>query len=85
MNIRKRVEDLLYCCQNHNQYQEKIYKITGRKKNLNYLFTTQSRLLTTLRKKPLENIVGKGENAGIQHFHISPQCFLPHHRQKSSI
>ena len=28
------------------------------------LFTTQSRLLTTLKKKPFENIVGKGENAG---------------------
>ena len=27
-------------------------------------FTTQSRHLTTLRKKPFENIVGEGENAG---------------------
>ena len=26
-----------------------------------------------------ENIVGKGENAGYQHFHLFPQCF-----QKSS-
>ena len=31
-------------------------------------FTTQSRLLTTLGKKPFENIVRKGENAGNQHF-----------------
>ena len=23
----------------------------------------------------LENIVGKGENAGFQHFHLFPQCF----------
>ena len=30
-------------------------------------FTTQSGLLTTLRKKPYENIVGKGENAGYQY------------------
>ena len=28
------------------------------------LFTTQSRLLTTLKEKAFENIVGKGENAG---------------------
>ena len=24
-----------------------------------------------------ENIVGKGENAGNQHFLLSPQCFFP--------
>ena len=28
------------------------------------IFTTQSRLLMTLKKKALENTVGKGENAG---------------------
>ena len=27
--------------------------------------------------KPFENIVGKGENAGNQHFLLFPQCFLP--------
>ena len=43
----------------------------------NELFTTQSRLLTNLRKKPFENIVEKGENAGNQHFLLFPQCFLP--------
>ena len=26
---------------------------------------------------PFENIVGKGENAGNQHFLLFPQCFLP--------
>ena len=31
----------------------------------------------TLSKKPFENIVGKGENAGIQHFLLFPQCFRP--------
>ena len=31
----------------------------------------------TLRKKPFENIVGKGENAGKQHFLLCQQCFLP--------
>ena len=33
-------------------------------------------LLTTLRKKPFKSIVGKGENAGKQHFLLFPQCFL---------
>ena len=50
-----------------------------------YLFSTQSRLLTTLRKKPFKNIVGKGENAGNQHFHLFPQCFLPFPKQMLSI
>ena len=46
-------------------------------------FTTQSRLLTTLCKKPFENFVGKGENAGNQHFLLFPQCFLPFPKQIS--
>ena len=45
------------------------------------LFTTQSRLLMTLLKEPFENIVGKGENAGNQHFLLCPQCFLPFPKQ----
>ena len=28
-------------------------------------------------KEAFENIVGKGENAGNQHFLLFPQCFLP--------
>ena len=40
--------------------------------------------VTTLRKKPFENIVEKGENAGNQHFLLFPQCFLPYQRQKPS-
>ena len=31
----------------------------------------------TLVMKPFENTVGKGENAGNQHFVLFPQCFLP--------
>ena len=31
----------------------------------------------TLYKKPLENTVGKGENADKQHFLLLLQCFLP--------
>ena len=38
------------------------------------LFTTQSRLSTTLRKMPLENVVEKGENA-CYHFLLSPTMF----------
>ena len=41
------------------------------------LFNSESRLLMTLYKKPFENIVGKLENAGNQHFLLFPQCFLP--------
>ena len=33
--------------------------------------------VTTLRKRPFENILGKGENAGNQHFLLFPKCFLP--------
>ena len=43
----------------------------GKKK----IFTTQSRLLMILYKKIFETIVGKGENAGNQHFLLFPQCF----------
>ena len=31
----------------------------------------------TLGKVPFENIVGKGDNAGNQHFLLFPQCFHP--------
>ena len=47
-----------------------------------YLFLTHFRLLTTLGEKPLENIVGKEENVGNQHFLLFPQCFQPYQRQK---
>ena len=35
----------------------------------------------TLEKKALENTVGKGENAGNQHFLLFPQCFLLYQRE----
>ena len=41
--------------------------------------------LTTLGKKFFENIVGKGENAGNQHFPVFPQCFLPYQRKDCTI
>ena len=36
-------------------------------------------------KKALENTVGKGENAGNQHFLLFPQCFPLYQREKLSI
>ena len=40
------------------------------------LFTGQYQLLTALKKTDFEKIVGKGENAGDQHFPPAfPQCF----------
>ena len=43
---------------------------------------THSRLVTTLKKKHFENVVGKGENAGNQYFLLFPQYFLPYQRQQ---
>ena len=31
--------------------------------------------MTSCEKKPFENNMGKGENAGNQHFLLFPQCF----------
>ena len=39
--------------------------------------TTQSHVLTQRRNKALENMVGKGENPGKQHFLLFQQYFLP--------
>ena len=49
------------------------------------LFTTLSRILTTLQEKVFENIVRKGENAGNQHFLLFQQCFQPYQIQKSAL
>ena len=46
-------------------------------------FTTESRLLTTPTERSFENILGKGENAGNQHFLLFPQCFLSFTKQIS--
>ena len=40
-------------------------------------FNTQSRLLMTLKKKPFENIMKKGENAGTNIFTFSHNVFYP--------
>ena len=42
------------------------------------LCNTQSQLITTIRKEgAFENILGKGENAGNQHFLLFPKCLQP--------
>ena len=41
-------------------------------------------MFNDLIKSPFENIVGKGENAGNQHFLLFPQCFLPYQGGKSA-
>ena len=50
-----------------------------------YLLTTLSQLLTTLKKKPFENIVVKEENACNQPFLLFPQCFLTLTKANQSI
>ena len=49
------------------------------------LFTTQSRLITTLRNKPIEKIVGKGENADDLHFLLLARCLLPYQKTEIAI
>ena len=47
----------------------------GNKISTTYYFTTQSQLLATLSKKHYENIEGKREKAGNQHFLFFPTVF----------
>ena len=37
--------------------------------------------LMTTKKKPIENIVGKAQNAVNQHFALFQQCFQPYERK----
>ena len=53
-----------------------MHQVTGRVQRLNFL-------VNQMYKKPFENIVEKGENAGNQHFLLFPQCFLPFSKQNS--
>ena len=45
------------------------------------LFTAQSQALGTLKQNLVENIGGKGENAGNQHFLLFPKYFVPFPKQ----
>ena len=42
---------------------------------------TESRLLTTLKKKAIERTIENGENASRQHFLLFPQCMLLYERE----
>ena len=64
---------IFYCLLSTNMVNKTLYRILQSAKR----FTTQSRLLTTLKKTLSKIIVEKGENAGNQHFLLFPQCFLP--------
>ena len=46
-----------------------------------FLYHTISTFNAPEEKQYFENIVGKGENAGYQHFLLFSQCFLPYKRQ----
>ena len=40
------------------------------------LYNRNLNFLRPSRKRPVETILGKGENAGNQHFLLFPKCFL---------
>ena len=55
----------------------------GFQNNLAQLFSFTLYLAIPTFNDPFENIVGKGKNAGNQHFLLFPQYFLPVPRQIS--
>ena len=61
---------------------ERQERINSSPYNLELTSYKQSLVKSTLKKKPFENIMGKEENAGNQHFVLFLQCFLPYQRQK---
>ena len=72
-----------------NNPERKVASTGDRTHNHQVMSPTRSPLshpggATTLQKKALENAVGKGENAGNQHFLLFPLCFLLSYREKSS-
>ena len=56
------------------QQTRKNQRLFGKGLNIYHTITTLE------EKKPFENIVGKGENAGNQHFVLPPQCSLLYER-----
>ena len=48
-------------------------EISSSGKGLNVYYITTK--FDAFGEKPFENMVGKGENAGNQHFLLFPQCF----------
>ena len=54
----------------------------GKDDNATLTNTALNPLSNNPKKEAFENIMGKGENAGNQHFLLFPQCFLSYQRQK---
>ena len=67
MNVTEKLK--LFC--------KRLETLLEKEKTLVNSFPHNSRLLTSLEKKAFEKIVGKGENAGNQHFLLFPQFFTP--------
>ena len=74
----------------HLQGFDHVSKLSDDKRLTMHRDVTLFQYLTTLsfkdprKNRPFENVVGKEENAGNQHFLLFPQCFLFYGRQKFS-
>ena len=69
-----------------NRIALKMWKGQGQRSgsvlpNHSYSFPKKSLVFTAPRKRPFENIVEQGENAGNQRFLLLPQCFLLYQTQ----
>ena len=74
------------CIITSNPYLIKLLSSTITKTALVHSpFTKQSQLTTMQRRESFENILGKGENAGNQHFLLFPKCFLSFTKNHISI
>ena len=63
---------------------EKLKLVLGSVENIMAKGENAVKLFTTIRERPFENIVGKAENAGNQHFLLFPQSCLLFPRQNSN-
>ena len=62
-------------CYNEYIWRKELKNITEYMYNLTLYQTNPT--LNDPEKEGFENIMGKRENAGNQHFLLFPQCFLP--------
>ena len=66
------------CLQNMYILKQNSENMMFSELNTSYILTTQSRHLTTLRNKPFENTVGKGEIAHNKQFFFFSTVFSTH-------
>ena len=64
-----------YLCQLFIFTKQKVIEKNLYNYNIFQLITTKSHLSMTLKNNPFKSIVGKGENAGNQHFRFSQNVF----------